>query len=142
YTYRKYQNKFNVTFLQDGGQVSYKTWTWYKFEEELSNGNLDDQITTANIPFQLVRSRFGDTWLGGLFLNLFASMGESHILTTKKAEELCWGYEDGILEALFRFDPTTLTTFGLQRNETSEQESANMQEFDIKYTGKDSLDKI
>lgn len=49
YRFRDYPDKHNITFHSDNSTVSYKKSNLYYFEPDMSNGTMNDKITTVNI---------------------------------------------------------------------------------------------
>lgn len=56
YRFREKPQKINITF-NSNSTVSYKTMSTFFFDDEGSNGTLDDIITTINV-VSVVRSQF------------------------------------------------------------------------------------
>jgi hypothetical protein len=48
YVYREFKVHFNVSFSPDRCSVTYRTWTYYVFDQTLSQGNENDEIVTLN----------------------------------------------------------------------------------------------
>lgn len=113
YTYREYRPMVNVTFLENGTKVAAVNPKTYVFEPSMSKGAEDDLIRTVNIPAMTVMEKAKNI---PIFRNLISEFmkGENiGLFTTVTVTDLLWGYEDKLLEAAQKFDPSLDTMFGL-----------------------------
>lgn len=112
YRFREIRDKKNITFNDHNSTVSYRTISTFYFDEDGSNGTLDDNITQLNIvavgaSAQALTFDYTKRKLVSLGLNMY----EQELVTTKTARELLFeGYEDNMLsigrEGLIQgFDP-------------------------------------
>ena len=49
YVWREYHEKTNISFSEDGSLVDFLQTKYWVFDEERSNGSLDDEIFTLNM---------------------------------------------------------------------------------------------
>lgn len=99
YRFREIRDKQNIEFNDDNSTVSYRTKSTFYFDEDGSNGTLDDAITQLNIvavgaSAQALNMAYVKRKHVSLGLNLY----EQEIATTKTARELLFeGYEDNMV---------------------------------------------
>ncbi|XP_067894635.1 lysosome membrane protein 2-like [Heterodontus francisci] len=117
YTYREYQPKENVTFVDDGEMVSAMTSKTYVFVPELSKGDPEtDLIRTVNIPIVTVMNMARYSNIQILLLEALLMVKKEGLFTTRTVHELLWGYKDPVLEALQIFKKDIDDYFGLYYN--------------------------
>lgn len=139
FSYRKYQVKFNISFGSDGDEVSFKTQNYYIFDPSTSKGSPTDTLTTVNIPFQGVHQAFGRKWYQELAFDVLVSSVGANMFVKKTVQELCWGYQDPMLEIVSSVNPYVSADFGLQTNYTSQQMADKTTEHTVMMTGKEDL---
>lgn len=99
YRFREIRDKQNITFNDGNSTVSYRTKSTFYFDEDGSNGTLDDAITQLNIvavgaSAQALNMEYVKRKHVSLGLNSY----EQEIATTKTARELLFeGYEDNMV---------------------------------------------
>jgi scavenger receptor class B, member 1 len=99
YRFREIRDKKIIAFNNDNSTVSYKTISTFYFDEDGSNGTLDDEITQLNIvavgaSAQALTLEYIKRKQVSIGLNAY----EQKIATTKTARELLFdGYEDDML---------------------------------------------
>jgi hypothetical protein len=49
YTYAQHIRRFNVSFDDSVGSLTYQTWTYYSFDQELSGEGLSENDQTVSI---------------------------------------------------------------------------------------------
>lgn len=131
YTYVKHRVKRHVWFSPDG-RVKFKEYSYHLPAPELTNGSLDDLVTTLNIPLVGALEVVGSLshsqatrWLQ-LLVSLIESFQDDRIkglFTTRTVRELLWGYEDPLLARLAPFLPSVNPTFQLLTNMTAPREA-------------------
>uniref|UniRef100_A0AAY5K9H8 Scavenger receptor class B, member 2c n=1 Tax=Esox lucius TaxID=8010 RepID=A0AAY5K9H8_ESOLU len=113
YTYREFRPMERVNFLENGTKVSAVNVKTYVFQPNMSKGLQDDLIRTVNIPAMTVMEDFKDMPLIANFISAYMKSVNENLMTTHTVGELLWGYEDGLLKALKKFQPTLNDVFGL-----------------------------
>ena len=99
YRFREFRDKKNITFNDHNSTVSYKTISTFYFDEDGSNGTLDDVITQLNIvavgaSAQALNMEYIKRKHISLGLNLY----QQNISVSKTARELLFeGYEDDLV---------------------------------------------
>src|SRR5690349_21338015 len=100
YRFREIRDKKNVTFNDKNSTVSYRTFSTFYFDEDGSNGMLDDEIMQLNIvavgaSAQALSMNYTNRKLVSLGLNLY----NQNLSIVKTARELLFeGYEDNMVE--------------------------------------------
>ena len=132
YTFTKFHRKLNVTFSPDNTSASFNEFFSFHPVPELTNGTLDDQVTTLNIPLIgaieviLARSpaRFAP-WIQYLarLVDGWQDPRVEGLFTTRPVGELLFGYEDPLLARLAKLLPALKInpTVALVPNMTAEQ---------------------
>ncbi|XP_075974431.1 protein peste-like isoform X2 [Anticarsia gemmatalis] len=109
YRFREKRKHVNVTWHEHNGTVAYKTQRSWFFDEQNSNGTLQDNITTLNViaASAVYRSRYwGFLQQKGLSMGL--SMFNQKIAVSKLAKELLFeGYADPLLDLAKSLPPST-----------------------------------
>lgn len=99
YVFREKHNKVNMTWHENGTVTYMQVKTWY-FRPDLSNGSLEDQITTLNVPLlaaaPMVRSL--NRVLKYLFNDMLEVLRIPVFVTHSAREFLFDGYRDALLD--------------------------------------------
>ena len=152
YTFIKYHRKVNVSFSPDNTTVTFNEFFSFHPVPHLTNGSLDDPITTLNIAllgaiegvFARTPARFAP-WLQYLarVVDGWKDPRVQGLFTTRSVQELLFGYEDPLLSRLSHFLPGINPTVALVPNMTATQETEpNLDQQDVAYTGADGVDKV
>ncbi|CAO1409251.1 unnamed protein product [Diamesa tonsa] len=98
YRFREKPEKINITF-NDNSTVSYKTMSTFFFDDEGSNGTLDDIITTINVVSVGAAAKARDwPYIKQKTVSMGLTVYEQEIHVTKSARELLFeGYEDNMV---------------------------------------------
>jgi len=153
YAFYRHRRKLDVQFSPDNSTVSFNEFEYLTPCPEHSNGTLDDDITTLNIPLvgaiEAIQARASSMiapWLL-LLARLVEGWGDPRVaglFTTRTAEELLFGYEDSLLCRASRILPGAgiNPTFALVRNMSSEGESSKPPERNAMATGSTHLSDV
>eukprot|EP01104_Vermistella_antarctica_P017998 TRINITY_DN6538_c0_g1_i1.p1 TRINITY_DN6538_c0_g1~~TRINITY_DN6538_c0_g1_i1.p1 ORF type:complete len:578 (+),score=110.87 TRINITY_DN6538_c0_g1_i1:159-1892(+) len=150
YVYREWNVYYNVTFLENGTKVEYKTYKYFTYDAELSADGIDpltDVVTTINVPFQAVLAGLAggagnqSVWYSALLFEAIASMKsiDSRLVEQYAVDDILFGYTDPLLEFVGTLQPGTPATFELQVNMTSLENSDETSSSDGYYTGEGNL---
>lgn len=99
YRFREIRDKKNIAFNDHNSTVSYRTFSTFYFDEDGSNGTLDDEITQLNIvavgaSAQALNMDYVKRKHVSIGLNVY----KQNLTTTKTARELLFeGYEDDMV---------------------------------------------
>jgi len=98
YVFREQKQKANVTQHAYNSSVTYRERKWWYFEPDMSNGSLDDYVTSLNVPAVIGQevSR-GDYWQSFLLDQTFSMVGVELFVNKTVGELLFDGYEDTLL---------------------------------------------
>jgi scavenger receptor class B, member 1 len=148
YRFREVRDKDEVKFNEKDSTVAYRPFNTYYFEEELSNGTLDDIITNINIvvagaaslaeKMEYEQKKFVSLGFHGYDQTLFSS---------KTARELLFeGYEDnmvtfGRLGKIEGFDPNDIPFDRIGWFYTKNASSSTSGHFTMN-TGNDNISKL
>lgn len=120
YTYREKRFKLNIT--HSNGTITYKEMKWYYFDQNLSNGMVNDSITSVNLVFISIALRINSMpWFLKRIIELIESRFHEYLFITKTVNELLWGYNDELLTYLSThgFNMSTVTHIGLFINKNN-----------------------
>lgn len=140
YRFRDYPDKHNISFHDNNSTVSYRKFSTYFFESDMSNGTLDDIITTVN----MVAIGAGSTaknWSYLMQLGVTATLNsfkqKLHVVKTVR-EILFEGYTDPILTlgSMFNMDSSGFGSVGFMVNKNASDF------FSGKYTVHTGVDDI
>nr|AAX26419.1 unknown [Schistosoma japonicum] len=95
---------------------------WYYFDQNLSNGMVNDSITSVNLVFISIALRINSMpWFLKQIIELIESRFHEYLFITKTVNELLWGYNDELLTYLSRhgFNMSTVTHIGLFINKNN-----------------------
>ncbi|KAM9306780.1 lysosome membrane protein 2c isoform 2-T2 [Pholidichthys leucotaenia] len=113
YTYREYRPMEQVDFKDNGTKVSAVNTKTYIFQRNMSRGPESDLIRTVNIPAVTVMEMFkDDPFLANVISAYMRGSGEG-LFTTRTVGQLLWGYQDGLLTALKKYEHDLDNIFGL-----------------------------
>lgn len=100
YRFREIRDKSHLRF-NDNSTVSYKTFSTFYFDEEGSNGTLDDEITQLNIVAVGASAQaLNVEYVKRKLVSFGISAYEQELVISKTARELLFeGYEDDMLLA-------------------------------------------
>lgn len=143
YTFRETHVRVNVQ-RHDNFTLTFQQRRVWHFEEALSNGTLQDSITTLNVPLvgAVYTLRYQPLWFKVVF-NRIVKMLKSRLFVTKSAIELLFdGYSDPLLDLGQRLPPGTFPPFDkfawfYQRNNSDYYDGI----FNV-YTGEDHIGKF
>ncbi|XP_048875831.1 lysosome membrane protein 2c [Brienomyrus brachyistius] len=113
YTYREIRPMEQVTFLDNGNEISAVNPKTYIFEPNMSRGLEDDLIRTVNIPAVTVMEKFKDHSTISRLISAYMTSKNEGLFVTRKVGDLLWGYTDDLLNFLHTFSPELDPTFGL-----------------------------
>lgn len=100
YRFREHRKHVNVTFHPQNGSVSYRTQRSWYFDDEASNGTLQDNVTILNViaASAIYRSRhWGFIRQKGLSMGL-AMFGHGISVSRLAGELMFEGYEDPLID--------------------------------------------
>lgn len=99
YRFREVRDKKNITFHDHNSTVSYRTFSTFYFDEDDSNGSLDDVITQLNIVAVGASAQALNTdYVKRKYVSIGLNAYEHKIVTSKTARELLFeGYEDDMV---------------------------------------------
>lgn len=101
YRFREIREKRNITFNDRNSTVSYRTFSTFHFDEDASNGTLDDEITQLNMvavgaSAQALSMNYTYRKIVSFGLNAY----KQQIAIIRSARELLFeGYEDDMVQA-------------------------------------------
>ncbi|XP_023684496.1 lysosome membrane protein 2c [Paramormyrops kingsleyae] len=113
YTYREIRPMEQVTFLDNGNEISAVNPKTYIFEPNMSRGLEDDLIRTVNIPAVTVMEKFKDHSTISKLISAYMTSKNEGLFVTRKVGDLLWGYTDDVLNFLHTFSPEVDPNFGL-----------------------------
>ncbi|XP_037084392.1 protein croquemort-like [Pollicipes pollicipes] len=100
YTYREEHQKVNITWNSNDTVTYMQIKTWF-FEPDMSNGTVEDRVTTLNVPLLAAADSVKD--MGRLvkyMFNLMVNRVGSQAFVTKTVREFLFeGYNDPLLDA-------------------------------------------
>lgn len=152
YTFEKYHRKVNVSFSPDNSTVSFSEFFSLHPLPELTNGSLDDPITTLNIPLlgaiETIMAKSPSRFSG--LIQYLARLVEGWkdprvqgLFTTRPVGELLFGYKDPLLSRLSYLVPGINPMVALVKNMTAEEEKfPEPGQGDIIATGVDNIDNV
>jgi CD36 family len=152
YTFEKYHRKLNVSFSPDNTTVSFNEFFSFHPVPELTNGSLDDAITTLNVPLlgaiEVIMAKSPSRFSG--LIQYLARLVEGWkdprvqgLFTTRPVGELLFGYKDPLLSRIAHVVPGINPMVALVKNMTSEEESnPDPSQRDIVATGIDNIDDV
>jgi len=143
YTFTEKHTRINIETFDNGTMKFMQRRTWH-FVPELSNGTLDDNITTLNVPVvgAAYSLRYSPLWFKVVF-NRLISKYKSELFVTKTSRELLFeGYEDPLLDLAKhfpsgKFPPFDKFAWFYQRNNSDYYDGV----FNI-FTGTDDINKL
>lgn len=99
YRFREIREKQNITFNDHNSTVSYRTMSTFYFDEDGSNGTLDDVITQLNIvAVGAAAKALNMEYLQRKYVSMGIKAYEQQLATSKTARELLFeGYEDDMV---------------------------------------------
>ncbi|XP_046460868.1 protein croquemort-like isoform X1 [Daphnia pulex] len=110
YTYTEVHERVNIEMHDHNYTLKFQQKRWWQFVEERSNGSLEDQITTVNVP--LLSAAYSNRFSRKLIkdnLNSFIDESNSTVFITKTADEFIFkGYSDPFLDAQAQLPPGLL----------------------------------
>ncbi|XP_037084249.1 protein croquemort-like [Pollicipes pollicipes] len=101
YTYRREQRRVNVTWNSNDTVTYMQNNTWF-FEPDMSNGTVEDNITSLNLPLLLAAHTIEGMppIVKKMIINLISKVG-SQVFVTKTVRELLFdGYDDPLADAI------------------------------------------
>ncbi|XP_046440318.1 protein peste-like [Daphnia pulex] len=100
FTYTEVHERVNVTRLDHNYTIQFQQKRYWQYVEEMSNGSLDDPITTLNVPLlsAAYTIRFSPPFIKTGF-NAFVKATNTEVFITKTVDELLFaGYSDPLLD--------------------------------------------
>lgn len=120
YVYREYRPKENITFLENGTEVSAVNPKTYVFLADLSKGNpMTDLVRTVNIPIVTLLEMVEKSKLASLVIPIIEAALKTYnqgVFTTRTVHEMLWGYKDPVLSLVHKVDSSVNEMFGLLYN--------------------------
>ncbi|XP_028398095.1 lysosome membrane protein 2-like [Dendronephthya gigantea] len=155
YTLLSYQKKFNITWQDKDGTVSYDEKSWFIYDSASSCESCDlynDKITTVNMPLMVVvemLKKYPDFFHWKRLVGGILRRYKETLFMTRKVNDLIWGYEDPLLveinklrnetvaalPALNNFFPNVTSKIFLLQNNT-------LQGRTVVYTGVKNIEDI
>ncbi|CAH8493814.1 unnamed protein product [Schistosoma haematobium] len=148
YTYLEKRMKFNITQINE--TITYQEIKWYYFVPNLSNGTENDMITTINLAYIAIATKFNELpWLLSRIIEQIEKHFHEYLFIKKPIKQLLWGYNDELLTFISNYFMNITTTIGLfinKNNTFSDFITINNGLYNhkqigeiIKYNGKDKL---
>lgn len=99
YRFREIRDKRNITFNDHNSTVSYRTFNTFHFDEDASNGTLDDVITQLNIVAVGASAQaLHMDYVKKKYVSLGLNSYDQRLETSRTARELLFeGYEDDMV---------------------------------------------
>lgn len=99
YRFREFRDKVSIEFHDNNSTVSYRTKSTFYFDEDGSNGTLDDVITQLNIVAVSASAQaLHMEYVKRKHVSLGLKVYEQELATSKTARELLFeGYEDNMV---------------------------------------------
>lgn len=99
YRFREFRDKKNITFNSNNSTVSYRTMSTFFFDQESSNGTLDDVITQLNIVAVGASSQaMNMEYKKRKYISMGLNAYNQKLAVSKSARELLFeGYEDDMV---------------------------------------------
>jgi hypothetical protein len=152
YTFEKYHRKVNVSFSPDNTTVSFNEFFSFHPVPELTNGSLDDPVTTLNVALlgaiEVILAKSPSRFSG--IIQYLARLVEGWkdprvqgLFTTRPVGELLFGYKDPLLSRISHVVPGINPMVALVKNMTFEEESnPDPSQRDTVATGIDNIDNV
>ncbi|XP_076360019.1 protein croquemort-like [Tachypleus tridentatus] len=114
YTFREHRVKVNITW-NDNGTVSYQQMKSWHFQLDLTNGSLDDVVTTLNVPAVAASNmyRYAPEIFYRYAVDQMLNLTHSSWFVEKPVRQLLFeGYRDPLIDESRSFSPIPHEKFG------------------------------
>lgn len=142
YTFREERRKQNITWHKNG-TVSYRLYKKYHFQPDLTNGSLDDEIISVNVPMLTIVSFVKEKKMPELMViaSEMLHYANSTLFTVYSARQLLFeGYQDMLLGMVKQIFPEKVPhdTFGwfYGKNNTDDTHTYTV------FTGKNKIEEF
>lgn len=102
YTYREHREKWDLSWDNNEGTLSYRENRSFVFERDKSAGNESDTFTTVNLPMitivELIRREYD--WIKEAIETILTLVGDSELFLKLSIKDILWGYEDKLLKEI------------------------------------------
>lgn len=151
YCYQELRSKINVTWDEEGNEVTYWTYKYFLFDKSCTADGLaeDDIIITTNLGLWTVVNNLAnpdtghDYWLNELLWNTVGMVFNEPLFIPLTARDLIFGYDEPIFAFLNQnVDDAIPAQLYIQLNLTSEEDTLLHTQFTTQQTGKDDIDNI
>jgi len=149
--YKELRVKINITWSDDGNEVTYWTYKYFLFDKSCTADGLseDDPIVTTNLAYTTFLNTIASPdagknfWLNELLWTTVAIVFNEPLFITATAKDLIFGIQDPILTFVHdNFAPEAPTALWIQQNLTSEEQTLETTQFTTQQTGKDDINNI